>query len=132
MLKDIVIIAMALGFVAHAAFAQDYKIYASQSACQTRTQTQCQALKCDGVQTVYWWPCVGPLQPGTVGPNAVTNSSYALEITNAPFGATTNNLVSNGTVGLNATEVNSLEPASAMANVLPNANTANQAVAAPF
>jgi hypothetical protein len=127
MLRDIVIVGLAVTALAFAAFAQDYKIYNSQANCQARTQTQCQALKCDGVQTQFWWACVGPLRSGSVGPNAVTNSSFALQVdtTNDAFGPTTKNLDSNGTVGLNATEVNSLEPASAMANVLPTATGAN-------
>jgi hypothetical protein len=127
MLKNAAVIATALASVAYAALAHSYKIYPSLSACLARSQAQCGALSCDGTQTVTWWACIGPLQAGTVGPNVVTNSSYALQVdtTNDAFGPTTNNLVSNGTVGLNAAEVNSLQPASAMSNVLPVATGAN-------
>jgi len=128
--RHLVIIALA-GLAAAHALAQtpEYVIYPNQTACQARAQTQCAALKCDGVQTVYWWGCTGPLQPGLVGPNAVTNQSYALTIQpGTPYDITTNNLVSNGSVGLNSTEQAKIEPASAMANVLPAANGTNAVV----
>ena len=57
-----------------------YLIFSSQALCQARAQAQCAALNCDGVQTRYWWSCVGPLSAGLVGPNAVTSGSYALTI----------------------------------------------------
>jgi len=126
MLKRLIILAAILSAFQALAQTSEYVIYPSQAACQARTQTQCAALKCDGVKTVWWWGCTGPLQSGTVGPNIVTNASYALTIQpGTPFDTTDQNLVSNGTVGLNATETNKIEPASAMANVLPSANGTN-------
>jgi hypothetical protein len=126
MLKRLIILAAILSAFQAVAQTSEYVIYPSLAACQARSQSQCASLSCDGTYTRFWWSCTGPLQPGLVGPNAVTNQSYALTIQpGTPFDTTTNNLVSNGTVGLNATEVNKIEPASAMANVLPSANGAN-------
>lgn len=46
------------------AAAQTYLPQADLATAQARSQTQCAALGCDGVQTTYWWQ-VQPLSDGT-------------------------------------------------------------------
>jgi hypothetical protein len=68
-----------------------YLIFPNQAGALARAQTQCIAVKCDGVQTKYWWNVVGPLAAGTAGTTVVTAGSYAVEIDSiGPFAAINN------------------------------------------
>ena len=60
--------------------ANTYLIFATQPLAMARSQSQCAALGCDGVKTVYWWNVIGPLNAGTIGSQTVTAGSYAVEI----------------------------------------------------
>lgn len=53
-------------------------IYPSQAACLARSQSQCAALGCDGVKTVYWWNVIGPLNAGTI--NSVAMRAVLLAV----------------------------------------------------
>lgn len=108
-----------------------YLIFSSQALCQARAQAQCAALNCDGVQTRYWWSCVGPLSAGLVGPNAVTSGSYALTIQpGTPFDVTDSNKVS-PTAGLSSGEQSKLVTAAAISSVLPGQSSSSQVVVGP-
>jgi hypothetical protein len=114
-----------LGSAALIASAQTntYLIFSSQALCQARAQSQCSSLGCDGVQTRWWWSCVGPLSAGLVGPNAVTSGSYALVVEpGTPFSATTTNAVAPSAVGLSSGEQGKLVTAAAISSVLPAAS----------
>jgi hypothetical protein len=103
--------------VAHAQTAPTYLIFPNQAACLARSQAQCAALGCDGVNTIYWWDCsAGPLKSGLVGPTAVTAGSYAMRIeSTGPFTA----IHPAKAVGLTILEQSSLKTAAAIAPVLP-------------
>ena len=107
-----------------------YLIYPNQAACLARSKTMCQAMKCDGVQTIYWWDCsTGPLSAGTVGATAVAAGSFAMRIEQSgTYSATTSNAVSGGTQGLSASEQLALVSATAIAPVLPVAAQSTQAI----
>lgn len=112
------ILALLLAFT-QAAQAESYLIFSSQTQCRARSQQMCQAMGCDGVHSIYWWDCSYSLNPGLVGPNAVTSGSYAMRTEDAGrFSLSTSNLVSNGPQGLTTQEQSSLVPAATA-----NANT---------
>jgi hypothetical protein len=98
-----------------------YLIFPSQVQCMQRSQAQCQALGCDGVNTIFWWDCTtGPLSSGLVGARAVTAGSYAMRIeSTGPFSA----IHPSKGVGLTALEQTSLASPTAIAPVLPPAPT---------
>jgi hypothetical protein len=111
-----------LGSAALIASAQTntYLIFSSQALCQARAQSQCNSLGCDGLQTQFWWACVGPLKSGMVGPNAVFSGSYALVVQpGTPFSATTTNAVAPSAVGLSSGEQGKLVTAAAISGVMP-------------
>jgi hypothetical protein len=114
------LIALFIG-IAHAQTvnAQQYLIFANQPACQARAQQQCQALGCDGKQTIYWWDCsTGPLSAGTVGATAVAAGSYAMAI--QPSGIySISDTTTKGSGTLTPSEQSSLVSAAAIAPVLP-------------
>lgn len=101
------------------AMAQDsYLIFSTQAAALSRSQQQCAALKCDGVQTIWWWNTVGPLSAGTAGLQVVTANSYALDIqASGPFSATDTNKVGTGT--LTSAEISALVTAAQIAPLFP-------------
>lgn len=43
-----------------------YLTFATFAAAQARSATQCAALSCDGLQTIYWWPVVATATGGAV------------------------------------------------------------------
>jgi hypothetical protein len=43
-----------------------YLTFSTLAVAQARSQTQCQAVSCDGVQTIYWWPVVTIATGGAV------------------------------------------------------------------
>lgn len=115
-----------LGFIlgigaahAQAVGSPTYLIYPNQAACLARSQAQCVALGCDGVNTQYWWDCAtGPLKSGLVGPTAVTAGSYALRVqTTGPFAAVHPVLG----VGLTIVEQGKVVTPAIIAPVLPTA-----------
>lgn len=57
-----------------------YIVYSTQALALARSQTQCGAVKCDGVKTQYWWNVIGPLNAGTAGLQSVAANSYAVEV----------------------------------------------------
>ena len=80
------------------------------AAANARSAAQCNALGCDGVRSVYWWPVwpVWPLSDGTA----------AVEIlASAPYGASATTL--KGTAGLSTAERAALVPYSTIAPLLP-------------
>ncbi|MGA2501829.1 MAG: hypothetical protein ABSH20_29155, partial [Tepidisphaeraceae bacterium] len=67
-----------------------YLTFTTLAAAQARSASQCTALSCDGVQTIYWWPVVAtatggavqiqtgnPCFDATVGPNAISPCAIA-------------------------------------------------------
>lgn len=113
-----------LAFFPSIAFAQtppNYMIYASQAQCLQRSQQQCQALGCDGVNTIYWWACFnGPLKAGLVGPNAVPAGSYAMRVdASGSYGPTYQTPTSGGAFGLTTVEQGKLVTQAQIAPLLP-------------
>ncbi len=73
-------LALLLALCATPALAQSYVIFPDQPTCEARSQAQCTAKGCDGVHTVDWSACVGPLSAGTAGSQTVTAGAYAMRI----------------------------------------------------
>jgi hypothetical protein len=100
----------------------EYIVYATQAAALARSTQQCAvfgASKCDGVQTVYWWGVIGPLNAGTAGSVSVAANSYAVEIRPGDpyYGPTTSEYVAACAVGcgLTPTEQSNLVTAAQLA-----------------
>lgn len=91
-----------------------YLVFATLAAAQARSQQQCQALGCDGVQTVFWWSVI----PLTGGGGAIQirpgdpcfDKIYAVGCGHAGSGAGT---------GMTTTEQSALAPATSVALPLP-------------
>lgn len=66
-----------------------YLVFDTLPAAQARSQQQCAVIKCDGVNTVYWWGVIGPLKAGTIGGLTVKDGSYAIEVQPSGFFAKT-------------------------------------------
>lgn len=117
------LLALALAAVATAAVAQpseEYLVFSNQAQCQARAQQQCQALHCDGVFTVFWWNCTGPMSGGQVGVTIITAGSYALQIDAAgPFGVTTSTTIVTSQTGLSALEQAALLTQAQLSTLLP-------------
>lgn len=90
--------ALAILLIASPAMAQSYLVEPSLSDAQARSQQQCLARGCDGVQTVYWWRAI-----------TLTNGQGALVI--APSG-------DYGPAGLTASESAALQAASQIGSLL--------------
>lgn len=89
-------LAFFLTLIATPALAQsaEYLIEPDQATCLARSAQQCAALGCDGIHSVYWWPCV-----------SLSDGTYAIQTTpGTPYGATTSNAVDQTPVGLSAAE----------------------------
>ncbi len=115
MLKPLALAAMLLGISpAIAQTTTAYLIFPTQAACLARSKQQCVINGCDGVKTVYWWSCAGPLSAGLVGPSAVGAGSYALAVQPTPYDQT----------GLTTAETNKLVTPAQIAGVLPVIQTA--------
>lgn len=99
------LLSLFLCVVAWPALAQQYLPQADMATCLARSAAQCQALGCDGKQTVYWWEC----QPLTDGTAAVV-----IDTTRPEFGA-----VSPKGPGLNAAEQQTLQSKAAISAKLP-------------
>lgn len=109
---------LVLLLVASPAFAQSYLVQPSLAQCLTRSAQQCTALGCDGTLTKYWWQCqvLTSAAPSAINGGGTT----ALVIQpSGPFGVTTSNNVSAGTVGLSTTEQSNLATAATMNTLLP-------------
>lgn len=104
-----------------AAQAQTYLPQPDMATCLARSQAQCQALGCDGVNTRYWWTCI-PLMDGTA----------AIEVRpGSPFDATTTNLIARTPVGLSGAEQGSLQTKEQIAPKLPpDTNALDKAIEA--
>lgn len=97
-----------------------YLIFPTQTLALARSQSQCAALGCDGVKTVYWWNVIGPTNAGTIGSTTVTTGSYAVEIQGSgPFAPTTKVGPCAVGCGLTSTEQGQLFTAAQVATVLP-------------
>lgn len=102
------------------AIADSYLVFPSQTECQARDNEQATALGSNST-TPYWWGCVGPLSAGTIDGQTISAGSYALDIQDSgPYGLTTSNAVSGGTVGLSSTEQSELIPAADLAPLMPS------------
>lgn len=111
------ILASVLFLASVGANAQTYLVLPDLKTAQDRSAQQCAALKCDGVNTKYWWP-VQPLTDGTA----------AIVIDPAgPFGSSH---TVNGKAGaLTPGEVSALKTPAQVAPVMP-ANPAMDGVSA--
>lgn len=99
------LLSLALCVVAWPALAQQYLPQPDIATCLARSTAQCQALGCDGKQTVYWWAC----QPLTDGTAAVV-----IDTTRPEFGA-----VNPKGPGLNEAEQQALQSKAAISAKLP-------------
>lgn len=119
MLKPL-ILAAALACATPAAAQESYLVYPTQSACQARSQQECVALGCDGVQTQFWWLCTGPFSAGVVGITVIAAGSYGLTIdVSGPFGVTATTKTVATPTGLSAAEQLQLLTAAQLAALLP-------------
>lgn len=112
--------------------ADSYLVFSTQAAALARSQTQCTALKCDGVQTIYWWNVIGPLNAGTAGSTAVAANSYAVEIQpSGPYGATTTTSKVAVPTGLSTSEQSSLVTGTALGPLAPGGTVTSGGTATP-
>ena len=117
--------------IGHAASssAQSYLVYSSQPLCESRAQTRCQALACDGTFTIHWWGCIGPFTARQAGSQTVPANAYALLIEpSRAFGVGTSTTKSNGAQGLSASEQSNLVTAAQIAPLLPVTTQTGQSV----
>jgi hypothetical protein len=101
--------------------ANTYLIYATQALALARSQTQCAAVGCDGVKTIYWWNVIGPTNAGTISATAIAAGSYALEVQpGGYFGATVSHVGPCAVnCGLSTVEQGALVTAAQLVTVLP-------------
>jgi len=100
--------------------ANTYLLFATLTLAQTRSQSQCTTLGCDGTKTKYWWNIIGPTNAGTIGATAVTANSYAVEIQGSgAFGMTTKVGPCAVGCGLSTAEQGQLVTAAQVASVMP-------------
>ena len=110
MLKWIFILFSTAAFAQQTSTNNKFLSLGSVAACCTRSQQQCAALHCDGVNTKYWWSC-------QVSPD---NTSAIVTVPgDANFDVTTSNQVSGGTVGLSTTEQGNQQTETQMGVKLP-------------
>jgi hypothetical protein len=93
--------------VASSSIAQNYLPEVTSNAALLRSQTQCQALRCDGVFTKYWWT-VQPLTDGTAA--LVIQPGTPYDITDT---------VSGRTGALTAPEQTAVVPRSTIQSLIP-------------
>ena len=114
-------LAALLTLLAGAANAQSYLVYSSQAACQARSQSQCAALGCDGVQTIYWWPCQVLTAKQSTGGAAGSGGTTAVRIIPGDpyFDATTTNQVATSPTGLTTAEQSAVQTVGQLTTALP-------------
>ena len=112
-------LAAIFAFLPSAAVAQNYLVEPSLAQCLTRSAQQCTSLSCDGVKTIYWWPCITLTTPTTTGGVSGVGGSAAIVIwPGTPFGVTTNNKAHAVGVGLTIPEQADVQTAADLAGNL--------------
>lgn len=113
------IISVLTFFFAGGASAQSYLVEPSLTQCQARSAAQCSALHCDGVTTIYWWPCQPLASATTTGGSSGTGGTTALQILvgDAWFGIATSNRAGSG--NLTVAEQAALQTEAQLADALP-------------
>lgn len=97
-------------FLATAAQAQtppSYLVHPDLATCQARSAAMCTAMKCDGVQTKYWWNCL-PLTDGTAAMEIQPSGDFSKSASNTK-----------GSGALTLPEQAALVPATMIAAKLP-------------
>ena len=113
MMRAILVASLAL--LPFSVAAQSYLPQPSLATCLARSAAQCQALGCDGVNTVYWWPC-----QVLTAPMSGNTSAIVVQPGDPAFGVTTTNNVAKSPTGLSPTEQSALKTRTAMGTALPD------------